>query len=427
VPECIVNVMPNLTEVHTYGVSWRDRGEKINPPIIDAGWTYFAPNLRHLGLTIHASRLSTAIPHSIQFPNLETLYIKILMDGIYVSTVADSSLQALASFINELHSHLQKLVIRSSSRLDVSTLLLSLGKFEHLTFLELDNTAASLRGGLPDVDPSIQFMNKNTATIRDLTLAAPSLTSSLNFQYLCLQNLTTLLLDSSFLSSSYFFWNKTLAVFFKNVSHTLKSLIILGSLDPARLGWLISAIEAGDLGPANGLRKLSIGVARLTRDIVVSISKNLHRLDSLTLRVHEVDGPGTYFVIPGDKFPVRMILPHHLLNIFYLPLSQDSAEESFAVQLREVSFDQWKLRDITIKRSSCCGEFFLWGLMKLFAKCIPSLKSFAGNGDMVVPDPPNQKRAGGTTSCTDMVCSYGKAGTRTSREFPLRNSLLYRP
>jgi hypothetical protein len=420
-----MNVMPNLTKVHTYGVCWQDRGNEINPPIVDAGWTYFAPNLQHLGLSIPASRLSTAIPHSFQFPNLETLYIKILVEG---NVPTADSLQALASFINQLHPRLQKLVIRSSKILDVSALLLSLGKFEHLTLLELDNTATPAPGGLLDVDPSIQFMNKNTATIRDLTLASPPFTSSLNFQHLCLQNLASLLLDASLLSSSYPVWNKSLAVFFKNVRHTLKSLIILGSLDQTQLGWLFSTIEGGDLGAENGLRTLSIGVTSLTRVIVVSISNMLPHLDSLTLRTHYVSDPGAYPVIPGDGFPVRMTLPRRLLNIFYLPLFKESVEDPFAVWLREVSFDQWQLRDITIKRSSCCGELFLWGLMKLFAECIPSVKSFAGNGDMMIPDPPNfQRPTNVVITCRDIVCSYGKAGMVTSREFPLRNSLLYRP
>lgn len=401
--QSIMNVMPNLIRVHTYGVCWQGRGSDINPPIVDAGWTHFAPNLQHLGLSIPASRLPSAIPHSFQFPNLETLYIKILVDGNHVPTA--DSLQALASFINQLHPRLQKLVIRSSKMLDVSALLLSLAKFEHLTLLELDNTAAPLRVSL-DIDPSIQFMNKNTATIRDLTLASP-LTSSLNFQYLCLRNLTSLLLDASFLSSFHFM---SLAVFFKNVSHTLKSLTILGSLDQAQFGWLLSTIEATDLGPANGLRALSIGIARLTRDIVVSISNKLPHLDSLTLRIHHVDDPSTYPLIPGDGFP------------------EPTEEHPFVVRLREVSFDQWKLRDITIKRSSCCGVLFLWGLMKLFAECIPGVKSFSGNGDMTIPNPPNfQRPTKAISTCRDIVCSYGNAGMVTSREFPLRNSLLYRP
>ena len=316
-----MNVMPNLTRVHTYGVCWQDRRNEINPPIVDAGWTHFAPNLQHLGLSIPASRLSTAIPHSFQFPNLETLYIKILVEGSHVPTA--DSLQALASFINQLHPCLQKLIIRSSNILDVSALLLSLGKFEHLTLLELDHTAAPLRGGSLDVDPSIQFMNNNTATIRDLTLISPSFTSSLNFQHLYLQTLTSLLLDASLLSSPRFFWKKSLAVFFKNVSHTLKSLTILGFLDQTLLGWLFSTVEAGDLGLANGLRTLSIGIVILTRDIVVSISRKLPHLDSLTLRIRDVDEPNTYPLIPGDGFPVRMTLPYRFLNIFYLPLSRN--------------------------------------------------------------------------------------------------------
>ena len=316
-----MNVMPNLTRVHTYGVCWQDRGNEINPPIVDAGWTHFGPNLQHLGLSIPASRLSTAIPHSFQFPILETLYIKILVEGSHVPTA--DSLQALASFINQFHPCLQKLIIRSSDILDVSALLLSLGKFEHLTLLELDHTAAPVRGGSLDVDPSIQFMNKNTATIRDLTLISPSFTSSLNFQHIYLQTLTSLLLDASLLSSPRFFWKESLAVFFKNVSHTLKSLTILGFLDQTLLGWLFSTVEAGDLGLANGLRTLSIGIVILTRDIVVSISKKLPHLDSLTLRVRDVDDPNTYPLIPGDGFPVRMTLPYRFLNIFYLPLSRN--------------------------------------------------------------------------------------------------------
>lgn len=391
--ESITNIMPNLTEVQTFSVSWHCLSETGT----DIRWSFFAPNLQHLRLSIPPTHLS-CIPYSVDFPKLKTFYIKFLIE--HNDELKVDALQMLASFIDQQRPRLQKLAIRASRTTDVSALFLSLGKFEHLISLDLDDTCARYPRGGAGVDPSVQFMNENASTLRDLSLASKLTGSWLNFKYLHLRNLTSLLLNSNLLLPSKEFWDDQLSVFLRNVAHCLKSLVVLGPLSQEELAWLFSILDTSD--SEGGLRTLAIGTASLTRGLIVQILEKLPRLDSLTLRIHDISEPGTYPVTPDEDFPI----------------SKSSEEHPFAARLRETSFDGWKLRDITVMRKSCCGQLFLWGLMKLFAECIPTVTSLAGNGHMAIPDPPNQKRAGGTTGCTDMVCSYGKAGTRTSREFP---------
>lgn len=398
--QSIIDIMPNLTEVQTFSVSWHYLSETGT----DIRWSFFAPNLQHLRLSIPPTHLS-CIPNSVDFPKLKTFYIKFLIE--HSVGMETNALQMLASFIDQQRPHLQKLAIRASRRNHVSALFHSLGKFERLISLDLDDTCTPYYPGGAGVDPSVKFMNKNAGTLRDLSLASTLIDSRLNFKYLHLRNLTSLLLNSNLLLPYKEFWDEQLSVFLKNVAHSLKSLVILGSLSPRELAWLFSILNTSD--SAGGLRTLAIGTASLTRQLIVRISEKLPCLDSLTLRIHDISVPGTYPVTPEEDFPIR----------------KSREEHPFADRLREISFDEWKLRDITIMRKSCCGQLFLWGLMKLFAECIPTVASFTGNGHMVIPDPPNQKRAGGTTGCTDTVCSYGKAGTRTSREFP--STLVYVP
>ena len=293
--ESITDIMPNLTEVETFSVSWRSLSETG----ADIRWSLFAPNLQHLRLSIPPTHLS-CIPNSVDFPKLKTFYIKFLIEHNDELTV--DALRLLGSFINQQRPRLQKLAIRASRTTDVSALFLSLGTFEHLILLDLDDTCIRYPLGGARVDPCVQFMNENASTLRDLSLASKLTGSWINFKYLHLPNLTSLLLNSNLLVPSKEFWDEQLSVFLKNVAYSLKSLVILGPLSQGELAWLFSILDAND--SAGGLRTLAIGTASLTRELIVRISERLPRLDSLTLRIHDVSEPGTHPVTPGEDFPV---------------------------------------------------------------------------------------------------------------------------
>ena len=212
-------------------------------------------------------------------------------------------LQMLASFIGQQRPRLRKLAIRASRTTDVSPLFRSLGEFEHLISLDLDDTCSRCYPlGGAGVDPSVQFMNENASTLHDLSLASKLTGSWLNFKYLHLPNLTSLLLNSNLLIPSKDFWDEQLSVFLKNVAHSLKSLVILGPLSRGELEWLLSILDTSD--SVRGLRTLAIGTASLTRELIVRISEKLPRLDSLTLRIHDISEPGTSPVTPEEDFPI---------------------------------------------------------------------------------------------------------------------------
>ncbi|KAJ7274317.1 hypothetical protein B0H12DRAFT_1176056 [Mycena haematopus] len=262
----------------------------------------------------------------------------------------------LAPFINSLAPQLRALEIWSWSTLDLSTLFLNLGQFAQLHIFHLRtpfNKAFSNPTGLTT------FLEANSATLDIVELrlnpagsgADPNLEQLLSQWFSShqanssvLANLKVLRMYPTTLSTGF----DALVMYMERSANTLTTLSVKDRyLNLDEIEALIAPVSrrAAD----QGLEVLRLHVRVWNAELFDLLALKLPGLKSLSLFV-------------GGSHPQR------------------AATELFFAEMQTHSFKSWKLRDIGVWQG---GSEVPSSTMRCLADCIPSVRSFWGNGHMV--------------------------------------------
>ncbi|KIM42408.1 hypothetical protein M413DRAFT_133453 [Hebeloma cylindrosporum] len=393
--------IPLMTNVRDFGLEWFPILENIPTPCLDTWLFSLADNLVELRLLVPATtspRLFLAPPN---FPRLRRCSIT-----IFCSRYSEDYRQLethqiiLASFLNSFTDTLQHLALCYCPMRDLSVLFDRLEMCKSLSSLEID---VSLYHHFDNWNPipASAFIQRNALTLRDLQISTslpigPTSTYQFTFNNLQLSNLRSLSISAEVMAHS---WEATLSFLETHSSH-LESLTVDGPIAPAEVKNLLTSIN--HTNPCCTLSRLSISIYQLDLKLFTMLAEALTRLQSLRLQISKISSPSKYAVTPSEFFPVERRSLEEKVYPFV-----DEMHGSYVLK-------HWDLRDITIERHSCCGKLTLWGLMRLSATCIPSITSFAENGDMVIPEPsntpPSSERLGVACSGTSLTCSFGRDG-----------------
>ncbi|CAA7268410.1 unnamed protein product [Cyclocybe aegerita] len=233
------------------------------------------------------------------------------------------------------------------------------------------------------------FLRQQGGTLRHLEISAsvsenPWRAYRFSFHDLQLSSLQSLSVTADILASS---WDDSFAFLRNHVQ--LESLSIDGPLAPSEIYRILDVLNHHH--PSTALVELSLSIYNLDVRVLDKLASDLRRLRSLKLKISKISCDTTYAITPSQHFP------------------DDSVSGKVYPFVNEMklhaSFERWELKDITIKRRSCCADLLLWGLMSLCAQCIPSITSFAGNGDKMIPA--GLQLQATYKRCLQVLCSYG--------------------
>ncbi|KAJ7928957.1 hypothetical protein B0H13DRAFT_2652864 [Mycena leptocephala] len=270
--------------------------------------------------------------------------------------MAVAAVDEIAPFINSLSPQLQSLKIWSWSTLDLSALFLNLGHFPQLHNFHLRapfNKAFSDPTGLTTIleansatldtielrlNPAGSAMDPNSEQLLGKWLSSHRLNPSV------LTNLKLLRMYPTTLSSGF----DGLVMYIERSANTLTALAVQDRyLDLDEVEALIAPVS--HRGVDDGLETLRLNVRVWNAKFFDLLALKLPGLKSLSLYV-------------GGSHPHR------------------AATELFFTEMQTHSYKSWKLRDIGIWQG---GAEVPSGTMRHLANCIPSIRSFWGNGHML--------------------------------------------
>lgn len=419
--ENLCKIIPLMVNLRRYKIVWEMPDSNVPTPYIDLSWNHFAPTLTELHLVLSHSKTSSALPPmGISFPHLETFNLTLSFDNPFGRAEHSSYMgaqSAVADYVNSLRSSLKKLAIRCTPPMNLSHLYSHLDHFEKLDDLYL---GISLDEGpnRPAPSASAAFIGKHSQKIRSLSLfvfveSAGATWDSPERQFtldgLFLPNLSTLHMSAAVLFSNV---QASIPTFFAQQAPSLKELSFGGPLAiNVRLPLVLQGLNQQN--PSNSLSSLSFFSAYLDSALLNNLAVSLPLLQTLALDIREVTSRGRYLSMPSDTFPessdiVRLCKSLHGLLLSFMILQSTVSHPFIQEMSLHHSFTSWRLRDLTIKRHSCCGDLFLWGLMAFCTHHIPSINSFMGSGSLSIPNPQNVKPTRGPIWCADLVCRYGQ-------------------
>ncbi|KAF8954907.1 hypothetical protein BDZ97DRAFT_1862427 [Flammula alnicola] len=393
VTEALLVIMPLLTNIHEFSMDW-DFFNDFPAPYIDVLWPCVSQTLQDLRSCVTTTKLNSMFPLPVAaLPRVRNLRITIKCHHSRADELANAQV-AVASFVNWIKDSLESLSVRCMPMHDMSLFYENLGHFEHLSSMDLD---LSLPAPLPPDKPirSTLFIQQHGQTVRNLSLLTslpltPWSSYQFTFSNLKLSNLRSLTMSAEIMAMS---WEHTLA-FLKGHAAVLESLEIDGPIAPSELARLLSVLNHRN--PACILSKFSVSLYQLDSRLLANFAEDLQRLKVLKLQIGKIACETMFSITPGQFFPGICEDVHPFIN-----------------ELRTYeSLAKWDLRDITIQRRSCCGELVLWNLMLFCADHIRAISSFAENGDMDIPDPPNTRPKFDGEYCPDgrVACAYGLDG-----------------
>jgi len=356
--ENLILVFPGLTSLTWFEVeSWDLSPEYDLQSFFRSAWTAFGPQLESISIAGRPETFRQFVASdprpvsctalSLQFTHqLDTMAA--VVDGILVNSVAP--------FINSLAPQLRALKIWSWSTLDLSALFLNLGHFPQLHDFHL---RAPFNKAFSDPAGLTTLLEINSATLDTVELRLNPAGSAMdpNSEQLLgqwflshqanpsvLTNLKLLRMYPTNLSSGF----DALVMYIERSANTLTTLAVKDRyLDLDEVEALITPVShrAAD----EGLQALRLNVRVWNAELFDLLALKLPGLKSLSLYV-------------GGSHPHR------------------AATELFFTGMQTHSFTSWKLRDIGIWQG---GSEVPSNTMRLLANCIPSVRSFWGNGHML--------------------------------------------
>ncbi|CAA7268409.1 unnamed protein product [Cyclocybe aegerita] len=385
--DAISNVIPLMTNVQHYSVKW-SRFDDFSAPYAGLVWQLFSSNVVDLELAISASQASQLMTMlSVPIPQLESLAIDLLIDTPFLKCQV-----ALGRLVSAVRGTLKKLRVHSNPFLPLSTLFSHMPELPRLVDLQICISGP----GMHMDDVALALVKRQAAHLQKLYLSSFKLGFSQAKTSFCLDEVVMPYLHSLDIVPELLNCPEAqLSTFFSTHASTLKHFCIQGFWPMDGPQTVLESL--GHRNPHHSLTRLSLYIPFQAK-VLDRLATIFFRLDSLWLRIGKVSSNSQDTqVIPSDSFPdINFVLESQSSHF----LLQDMGQYE--------SFERWKLRNIMIKRYSCCGDLILWGLMRLCAHYIPSITSFAENGDTLIPDPPNLKPRRGPATCSDVFCRYGK-------------------
>ncbi|KAF8189315.1 hypothetical protein BJ912DRAFT_967114 [Pholiota molesta] len=429
-PGALMDLLQRLKNIHTFFLDGNLSDGDDNFSTIDL-WPSIGQHLQDLTISVTSITLKSMLPApTVRLPQLQRLQILIRIyeddNNLY------SSLLATASFVNSFEDTLQHLSIHYTPYGDISALYKHLGSFKRLWSIDIDLSSPLTEAVGGDVPlHSVTFLERHKHILRNLSLSdiernqlsifySPQLglgnhLSTFYYNQLHLPRLHHLSINANIMARN---WDD-MRMFMKTHRNTLESLEIVGPICSSDIRVLLFQIH--ELA-CYALTKLCISTYRLDLGLLLLMAEHLEWLKVLNLEIVKVAQASAFGFTPGQFFPMNLLSIEFTPGQFFpmnlnLPPDKDTHEfvrEIIACQ----ELKAWTLRDIVIKRRSCCGELVLWRLMQLFAMCIPTITSFAENGDMCIPEPLNVRPKVSGANCFGggHKCVYGKDGWYSESE-----------
>ncbi|KAH6891901.1 hypothetical protein BKA70DRAFT_1119339 [Coprinopsis sp. MPI-PUGE-AT-0042] len=386
----LLEVLPKLSSLQTVSVKqysdtqWDASQVPFNP----VAWATYASKLQEIHLSVSVSAFSKVTPHLISLPSITKLVVYLEPPPPWHN---QNYLPSVASFVNQFQGTLKHLDLSSRAGLDLSPVFRDLGHFTQLT-------TVTMPGRFAQTEETLCFIQRHSCFIKDLPKLDPRITNLATLELQALESLSLVVLSFERVTTN---WTAP-SPFYSSIGSTLRRLHILGPLLQVEIQDLLHAI-AGD-GPC-ALQEFSCDVQSLSVEMVPLIVTAVPTLRSLSIRMHDVKTQGDVipFITPSDTFPLA----------WYISSLFDT--DPFALRVKD-RFDQgmakpYSLQNITLKRRSCCGDLYLWGLMRLYADFMPCIKSFDRQGNMHIPNPRNTKPDNPKRRCVGAICMYGKDHT----------------
>ncbi|KAF5336515.1 hypothetical protein D9611_006568 [Ephemerocybe angulata] len=389
----LLAVIPTLDNVTQFTLSWNS-AEGFDAPYLTLAWYTLPSNLQELHLDVHPRFVASLLPHDVNFPQLTTLKFSLcITEADETPTLTSQTIDNMAKFIGKFKHSLKALYIGSPQKRNLGEVYALLPRFDNLQEFEIcPHTFAS---------PSnlLSFLQMHSEVLRSITYASdPNPAFQDGLSQLDMTALEKLVMRLNYVPYPRAWWTAP-SSFFNSVSSTLRVLLIEAAVTVAELIQLLDAFPA----PV-AIEEFSVSIHNLSIEILVIMAKRLPKLKSLDLRIHDVIAKGGFPITPGEFFPENTMSTN-------LHPRQTTPEAFIQWAKDDLPPLAWGLQDILIKRRSCCGDLILWGIMRLCAECIPTIKSFAKRGSTRIPNPPNVKPPGKSIRCSGTVCAFGGGGS----------------
>ncbi|PPQ81012.1 hypothetical protein CVT25_014520 [Psilocybe cyanescens] len=322
-------------------------------------WSAFGPKLQKLCLEGNLEHYHLLVDSRPSLTGLKELQIDFDRNSFHHGQNSGNSLNDIVTFINSLSPHLEVLRIRSWFALDISDLLAPLAVFPKLVHLEVNVTFMSCKDpvGLQN------FIYHLSHTIRKINLRinpsqsfinSPSFHPSSRWFLTCVEDdecFSQLRMIDIYLGPT--IGNGLMdiaAAFIRRASSTLGELGIHErnlNADDAKL--LIDG-----LSECTTINALSFSILNMTVDLVDQLASSVPGLRRLWI---SVDGAFDSAEVEGHN-------------------------ATFLRELQTRSYSDWKLEDLSIMQNKNRTQEVDHDIMLAFARSIPSLFSFFGNGHM---------------------------------------------
>ncbi|KAJ7104068.1 hypothetical protein B0H15DRAFT_808311 [Mycena belliarum] len=354
--DALILVFPGLVNLTRFEIeSWEMSPEYDLQPFFRQAWSSFGRQLEAISMAGRPEVFRQFVASDPQPVSCTTLSLQFTheLDTTAAAAVEGIMVDSVAPFINSLAPHLQSLSIWSWSTLDLSALFLNLRIFPQLRDFHL---RASFNKAFPNPSGLTKLLEDNATSLQSVALRLnpagsamdPTSERSLGEWFASHETHSAVLANLKYLGMYPTTTGRgfdALVMYAQRSADTLTSLAVKDRyLDLDEVEALIAPVAHRH--PDDGLQSLRINVRVWSAELFELLAAKLPGLQSLALYV-------------GGSHPHR------------------AATELFFTGMHTHSFESWKLRDIGVWQG---GSEVPSGTMRLLANCIPSVRSFWGNG-----------------------------------------------
>ncbi|KAK0494720.1 hypothetical protein EDD18DRAFT_353256 [Armillaria luteobubalina] len=353
-------MLPCLSNMQDISVFWG--AVKVPVEFFSTLWNVFGTNLKKLAIDAPLPKLIHILASHPTFLSLEDLEL-VIHEGENIVT-QDGALDG--GYIHGCFSPTIRRFKVSSEYLDLSNIFNLLPRFIDLEVLHVAMATLSDPAGFANI------LIQHAHTLKDVVLMEIPLTKQLdqwmkhffddyvNKHTLPLSNLQSLNLIPAHLPFN------VLEPCLRRSSDTLTSLTLLNNrLTYDQLEEVVTIFSHAQL-----LKKLHVYVFAITPETFDLMASQLSGLARLIL---------IYSDIIGSSGSAHLNISHH---------SQLQQCKLLGREVSQKRYLQWKLQDITVSQRPKGIQSGLreWSVMTAVAKATPSIRSFAGQGNMEVPE-----------------------------------------
>ncbi|KAG7451220.1 uncharacterized protein BT62DRAFT_1000467 [Guyanagaster necrorhizus] len=357
--QLLIDVLTGFTNLNEFSIDfWGLPSSYKLVPFLNAAWSTFGKQIRTLFLSGHLDALRIIVETSTPMESLESLRIQ-LTASIYPLTDAGNSIEsvlALRKFINGLSPRLKTLRLWSWASTDVSMLFVGL---DHFPLLHRFHIRTAFNKAFPS-DPSglSRFVQSHASTLYDLQLWLHPAGSSVD----------------------------------PSMDQPLSEWL-LATVDPIPEFPVLKDLQFYPTHLRGGFDAFLLTIQRSTNTLINLISRDHYLSSQETIRLIDAlayNGPNktlislrlNMIVFTGDVIDA---MAEKLPGLVSLRLYIGDNQESFEDIMNNRSLTSWGLYDVGIW---CGGSVFDGESMRLLARCIPSVRSFWGNGHMKTDNTP---------------------------------------